>query len=43
MFNENSFLVQLYVKKINEDGFELEDVPPLFNLREIVESIINPQ
>lgn len=40
MFNENSFLVQLYVKKINEDGFKLEDVPNLFNLKDVVESII---
>lgn len=43
IFNEDSYLVQLYVKKIKEDGFRLEDVPNLFNLREIVESVINPQ
>lgn len=40
MFNKDSFLVQLYVKKIREDGFRLEDVPNLFNLKDVVESII---
>lgn len=40
IFNKDSFLVQLYVKKIREDGFRLEDVPNLFNLKDVVESII---
>ena len=43
IFNKDSFLVQLYVKKIKEDGFRLEDVPNLFNLKEIVQSVITSQ
>lgn len=39
-FNENSYLVQFYVKKINE-GLPREDVPNLFNLRDVVYSIID--
>ena len=43
IFNEDNYLVQLYVKKIREDGFRLEDVPNLFNLKEIVQSVITSQ
>ena len=38
-FNENSYLVQFYVKKINE-GLPREDVPNLFNLREVISEIL---
>lgn len=40
-FNENSALVQLYVKKIREGTMQKEDVPNLFNLQDIVYSIID--
>ena len=40
-FNEDNYLVQLYVKKIREDGFRLEDVPNLFNLREVVYGVLD--
>lgn len=43
MFNKNSFLVQLYAKKINSNEITIEDVPELFNLREVTKSVINPQ
>ena len=43
MFNKNSFLVQLYAKKINSNEITIEDVPELFNLREVIKSVINPQ
>ena len=43
IFNEDNYLVQLYVKKIREDGFRLEDVPNLLNLKEIVQSVITSQ
>lgn len=41
IFNEGDYLVQLYVKKIKEDGFRREDVPNLFNLREVVYGILD--
>ena len=41
IFNEDNYLVQLYVKKIREDGFRLEDVPNLFNLQEVVWGILD--
>lgn len=43
IFDENSFLVRLYVKKINESNGTMttEDVPQLYNLREVVEKLIN--
>lgn len=42
IFDENSFLVRLYVKKINESNgtMTIEDVPKLYNLREVVEKLI---
>lgn len=43
MFNKNSFLVQLYAKKINSNEITIEDVPELFNLREVIKSVINSQ
>ena len=42
-FNENSALVQLYVKKIREGTMQKEDVPNLFNLREVVFEILDEQ
>lgn len=38
-FTQDSFLVQFYIKQINE-GFPRENVPDLFNLREVLFSII---
>lgn len=40
-FNENSALVQLYVKRIREGKCDREDVPNLFNLREVVFEILD--
>lgn len=42
-FNENSALVQLYVKKIREGDIEREDVPSLLNLREVVFEVLDAQ
>lgn len=39
-FTENSFLVQLYVRKINEDAITIDDVPTLFNLKEEVDKLV---
>jgi hypothetical protein len=36
----DSFLVQLYVKKINEGVISKEDVPALFNLKEEVYKLV---
>jgi hypothetical protein len=36
MFNEHSFLVKLYARKINNGEITLIDVPELFNLKEEV-------
>ena len=36
IFNEGNYLVQLCKKDKEEDGFRREDVPNLFNLREVV-------
>lgn len=41
MFNENSFTVQFYLRKIREDGMDFELVPNLFNLREVISEILN--
>ena len=40
-FNENSTLVQFNIKRIREEIMEKEDVPNLFNLRDVVYSIID--
>lgn len=40
-FNENSALVQLYVKRIREGNTTREDVPNLFNLREVVFEVLD--
>ena len=40
MFNQNSFLVKLWARKINEGEVTLDNVPQLFNLKEVVEELI---
>lgn len=39
-FNENSHLVQFYVRKIKEGSITIDDVPNLFNLKEEVNKLI---
>lgn len=39
MFSRESYLVNFYVRKVNE-GLKKEDVPTLFNLKEVVLSIV---
>lgn len=39
-FNENSALVQLYVKRIREGNTTREDVPNLLNLRDVINEIL---
>lgn len=39
-FTKNSSLVSIYVRKINNKEIEFDRVPQLFNLREIVKSLI---
>lgn len=41
MFNENSIVVQAWVRKINQGAVTLEDVPTLFNLRDMVAGILD--
>lgn len=40
MFNENSIVVQTWVRAVQSGTKTLEDVPNLSNLREVVISII---
>ena len=40
MFNENSVIVKTWVKQVKEGKCTLDDVPNLFNLREVVSKII---
>lgn len=40
MFDKNSGLVQIWVKLILDGTYTIYDVPDLFNLKEIVESIL---
>lgn len=42
-FTENSYLVQLYVMNIRKKVITKEDVPNLYNLRDMVYSIIDTQ
>lgn len=42
-FTENSYLVQLYVMNIQKKVITKEDVPNLYNLRDVVYSIIDAQ
>lgn len=39
VFTETNFLVRFYVKQVNE-GLPRENVPPLFNLQEVVYAIL---
>jgi hypothetical protein len=41
MFNENSVIVQTWVRKIREGAVTLENVPALFNLRDVVSSVLD--
>ncbi|WP_281417339.1 hypothetical protein [Clostridium mobile] len=41
MFNANSYLVKIYVRKIKEEGLTFEVVPSLFNLKEVVTEVVN--
>lgn len=40
-FNENSALVQLYVKNIREEKITRDDVPNLLNLQDIVYGVLD--
>ena len=40
-FTENSYLVQLYVMNIRKGIIAREDVPYLFNLQDVVYSILD--
>ena len=40
MFNENSVVVQVWVKAVQDGTKSIEEVPNLSNLREVVISII---
>ena len=39
VFNEKSFSVQFWLKQLKE-GKTIEDVPKLFNLREVVQGVL---
>lgn len=43
MFNENSYLVKIWLEKIQDQnsGIIIDDVPALFNLKEVVQSLFN--
>ncbi|WP_274853281.1 hypothetical protein [Bacillus methanolicus] len=41
MFNENSVVVQAWVRKIREGAVTFDDVPALSNLRDIVRDILD--
>ena len=43
MFNENSGLVQVWVRLIQNGTYSLNYVPNLSNLKDVVNSIINAQ
>lgn len=40
VFNQDSFIVKLYVKKIKANEMTIEQVPELYNLKEIVATLI---
>lgn len=40
MFNSNSFTVRFYVGKIQNEGFPVENVPNLFNLKDEVNKLV---
>lgn len=41
MYDKNSGLVKVWVSLIKADAFNLDDVPEIYNLKEMVEEIIN--
>lgn len=41
MFNENSITVQAWVRKINQGAVTYDDVPALFNLRDVVSIVLD--
>lgn len=41
MFNENSALVKMWVRNVQEGNYSRENVPNLFNLRDIVYSLLD--
>ncbi|WP_291578656.1 hypothetical protein [Clostridium sp. UBA6640] len=41
MFNENSSVVNIYVRNIKEGKITKEQVPDLFNLQEVIYSILD--
>ena len=43
MFNENSALVKIWVRYVEDGKITKEDVPNLFNLREIICQILDAQ
>jgi hypothetical protein len=42
-FNENSALVKIWVRNVQEGNYTREQVPNLFNLRDVVYSILDEQ
>ena len=40
MFNQNSSLVKLYARKVNDREITSNDVPILFNLKDEVEKLV---
>lgn len=41
MFTKNWNIVQLYVRKIRDGEMTIDDVPNLFNLREVVVEVLD--
>lgn len=41
MFNENSSVVNIYVRNIKEGKIKKEQVPDLFNLKEVIYNILD--
>lgn len=41
MFNENSGIVKIWVRNINENGIERTQVPKLSNLQDVVYGILD--
>ena len=41
MFTKNWNIVQLYVRKIRDGEITIDDVPNLFNLREVVAEVLD--
>lgn len=43
MFNENSGLVKIWVRNVNENGYNRGQVPKLSNLQEVVYAVLGAQ